>query len=271
VQIRATLSALLLAVAFGLCSRNLFRIRPIDLGYFFVLGGIAMALVQVTYFYAISKIQVAAAIFIQYLAPIIVAFFAISFWKERLTAAKLLSLLLSLTGCYLVVGGYSFQLLHMNRLGILSGLASAFCFAAYTLMGERGMHRYSPWTVIFYALLFAACSLHILYRPFLYLVAGYTLKQWGWMLYISIVGTLMPFGLFFVGVNHIRSTRASITATLEPISAGFIAYLFLGESLEPLQIFGGALVVVAIVLLQLRREHDELAPSLIRQRIGQSR
>jgi len=266
VQVRVTLSSLLLAVAFGLCSRNLFRIRPIDLGYFFILGGIAMALVQVTYFYAISKIHVAAAIFIQYLAPIIVAFFAISFWKERLTAAKLLALFFSLTGCYLVVGGYSLQLLHMNRLGILSGLASAFCFAAYTLMGERGMHRYSPWTVIFYALLFAACSLHISYRPFLYLVAGHSLKQWGWMLYISVVGTLMPFGLFFVGVNHIRSTRATITATLEPISASFIAYLFLGESLEPLQILGGVLVVAAIVLLQLRREHDQLAPAMIRAR-----
>ena len=266
VQVRVTLSSLLLAVAFGLCSRNLFRIRPIDLGYFFILGGIAMALVQVTYFYAISKIHVAAAIFIQYLAPIIVAFFAISFWKERLTAAKLLALFFSLTGCYLVVGGYSLQLLHMNRLGILSGLASAFCFAAYTLLGERGMHRYSPWTVIFYAFLFALISLHIFYQPFLYLRHVYTLKQWGWMFYISLVGTLLPFGLFFVGVNHIRSTRATITATLEPISAGFIAYLFLGESLEPLQILGGVLVVAAIVLLQLRREHDQLAPAMIRAR-----
>ncbi len=266
VQVRVTLSSLLLALFFGLFSRNLFRIRPIDLGYFFILGSIAMALVQVTYFYTISKIQVAAAIFIQYLAPIVVAFYSISFWKERLTTAKLLSLFLSLAGCYLVVGGYSFQLLHMNRLGILSGLASAFCFAVYTLMGERGMHRYSPWTVIFYAMLFATCSLHILYRPFLYFAAGHTLNQWWWMIYISVVGTLMPFGLFFVGVNHIRSTRATITATLEPISAGFIAYLFLGESLEPLQILGGALVVAAIVLLQLRREHDQLAPAMIRER-----
>ena len=264
VQVRLTLSSLLLAITFGLFSRNLFRIRPIDIGYFLILGGIAMALVQVTYFYTISKIQVAAAIFIQYLSPIIVAFFSITFWNERLTVAKLLSLFLSLAGCYLVVGGYSFQLLHMNRLGILAGLASAFCFAAYALMGERGMHRYSPWTVIFYAFLFAMISLHIFYQPFLYLRNIYTLKQWGWMFYISLVGTLLPFGLFFVGVNHIRSTRAAITATLEPISAGFIAYLFLGESLEPLQILGAALVVAAIVLLQLRREHDQLAPATIR-------
>jgi drug/metabolite transporter (DMT)-like permease len=84
------------------------------------------------------------------------------------------------------------------------------------------------------------------------------------------MGTAIPFGLYFVGINYIRSTRASITATLEPISAGFIAYLFLGEVLEPLQILGGVLVITAIVLLHLRSEQDELTPELIRARAAQS-
>jgi drug/metabolite transporter (DMT)-like permease len=84
------------------------------------------------------------------------------------------------------------------------------------------------------------------------------------------MGTAIPFGLYFVGINYIRSTRASITATLEPISAGFIAYLFLGEILDPLQILGGALVVTAIVLLQLQSEQDELTPELIRAQATQS-
>ena len=128
------------------------------------------------------------------------------------------------------------------------------------------MQRYSPWTVIFYAFLFAAVSWHIIYPPFQYLKTGHSLSQWGWLLYISVPGTVIPFALFFIGVNFIRSTRASITATLEPISAGFFAYFFLGEVLEPLQVVGGAMVVGAIVLLQLRREHDELAPVLIRSR-----
>jgi len=266
VQVRVTVSTLLLAIAFGFHYRNLFRIRSKDLGYFFLLGGVAMALVQITYFYAISKIQVAAAVFIQYLAPIIVAFFSICFWRERLTLTKFLSLVLSLAGCYLVVGGYNLHLLQMNRVGILCSLASALCFASYTLLGERGMRRYSPWTVLFYAFLFATFTWHIIYPPFHYLRAGHSLSQWGWLLYISVIGTLIPFALFFVGVNFIRSTRASITATLEPISAGFFAYFFLGEVLEPLQVVGGAMVVGAIVLLQLRREHDELAPVLIRSR-----
>ncbi|MFH0844091.1 MAG: DMT family transporter [Pseudomonadota bacterium] len=266
VQVRVTVSSLILAMVLGVYGKNLFRIRWVDLGYFALLGGVAMALVQISYFYAISKIQVAAAIFIQYLSPIMVAFFSILFWKERITIIKLMSLVLSIVGCYLVVGGYSLQLLRMNKIGLLCGLFSALCFAAYTLIGERGMHRYSPWTVLFYALLFAGLSWHIFYPPLQYLWAGYSLKQWAWMLYISVIGTILPFGLFFVGVNHIRSTRAAITATLEPITAGVIAFLFLGETMEPLQILGGALVVCAIVLLQLHRDQDDLAPVLVRSR-----
>jgi len=223
-----------------------------------------MALVQGTYFFTISRIQVAAAILIQYLSPFFVAFYSILFWRERFTGLKIVALVLSFGGCYLVVGGYDLELLKMNRVGILVGVFSAVLFAAYSLLGERGMHRYRPWTVLFYALLFAALSWHLFYDPFHYLRAGFTGSQWAWLLYISVMGTILPFGLYFMGVNHIRSTRASITATLEPISAGVMAFIFIGETLGPLQIAGGMLVIGAVVLLQLRREQDKLAPVLIR-------
>ncbi|UCF00835.1 MAG: DMT family transporter, partial [Deltaproteobacteria bacterium] len=100
VQVRATFGSLLLAVFFGIRSRHLFRIQPKDLGFFIFLGSVVMALVQLTYFTAISKIQVAAAILLQYLAPILVAFYSICFWRERVTVSKLLSLLLSFAGCF---------------------------------------------------------------------------------------------------------------------------------------------------------------------------
>lgn len=224
-----------------------------------------MALVQITYFYAISKIQVMAAILIQYLSAVWVALFAMTFWGERPRWYKIVSLVAAIGGCYLVVGGYNLQLLHMNRMGTLVGLVSAIGFAAYALFGEKFMQRYSPWTVVFYALLFAAVTWHLLYTPFNYLYTPYDLMQWTGLLYVVVMGTIMPFGLYFVGVNYIRSTRATIAATMEPIAAGFMAYFALGEKLEPLQCLGATLVIGAIVLLQLETEQDEMAPALIRE------
>jgi drug/metabolite transporter (DMT)-like permease len=266
VQIRVTLSSALLALVLGLFARRLLKIRLADIIYFCILGGVGLALVQLTYLYTISKMPVAAAILIQYTSPLMVALYSICFWDERFTSSKVLALFLSLLGCYFVVGGYNLELLKMNRVGALTGVASALFFAAYSLLGERGMHRYGPWTVVFYAFLFAAVTWNIFQPPFDFVQAGYSAVQWGYMSYIAVMGTLLPFGLFFVGVNHIRSTQATITSTVEPIAAGFMAYLLLGESLEPLQILGGGLVLTAIVLLQLQQERNELVPESIRRK-----
>ena len=266
VQIRVTLATAILAALLAASSKGLPRIKIKDLGTFLLIGAVFMAMVQGTYFFAISKIEVAAAILLQDLAVVLVAIFSVCFWNERMTTSKLIALIMALCGCYMVVGGYDLDMIGMNRMGIMGGLASAVCLAGYTLVGEGAMHRYTPVTILFYALAFSSLTWHIIYPPFHYVSAGFTPSQWGWILYIAVVGTIIPFGLFFVGVNYIRSTRAIITATLEPIAGGFMAFFLLGEILEPLQVIGGGLVIGAIVLLQIKREQDEMAPEFLRAR-----
>lgn len=263
VQVRVALSTLAAGVALAVRDARLFRVRRRDLAYFVVLGA-GLALVQVTYFLAISRIQVAAAILLQYLSPVLVTGFSVAFWGERPTAAKLGALGLASAGCYLVVGGYDLRLLEMNRVGIAAGLASAAAFAGYTLLGERGMRRYSAWTILFYALLFATVTMHLLFEPFQYLGGGYSVGRWVRVLYVAVAGTVIPFGLYFAGVDRIRSTRASIAATLEPVAAGFIAFLALGETLAPVRVLGGAFVIAGVLLLRGERDHSSLAPSEIR-------
>jgi len=264
VQTRVSLASLILIMTLILWRPSLLKIDARDLGYFLLFGGVFMALMQLSYFLAISHIQVAAAILVQYLAPILVAIYSMLFWHERVTLLKVLALVLSLAGCYFVVGGYSLSLLHMNRVGIAWALLSAVSFASSTLLGEKGMHRYNPWTVLFYALLFSALTLNVVHSPLSAMSQSYTKGQWAAILYIVIVGTLLPFGLYLVGVDYIRSTRTIITATLEPIAAAFMAYFALNESLSLLQIIGGLSVIAAIVLLQWQLEHDTLSPELIR-------
>ncbi len=264
VQTRVSLASLILVVLLAVWNPSLLRIRARDIGFFLMFGSVFMALMQLSYFQAISRIQVAAAILVQYLAPVLVAAYSMVFWHERVTTRKLTALVLSIAGCYLVVGGYSLALLSMNRPGILWALLSALAFASTTLLGEKGMQRHNPWTSLTYALLFAALSLNAVQRPMQITALSYTLEQWAAIFYIVVFGTLIPFGLYLMGVNYIRSTRTIITATLEPIAAAFMAFLFLGETLSPLQLAGGASVIAAIVLLQWEREHDARSPEAIR-------
>jgi drug/metabolite transporter (DMT)-like permease len=265
-QLRLTLAAVLLFGWLSLRNPSRLRIARRDIGYFALFGALGIAGCQSTYLLAISRIQVAAAILLQYLAPIFIALHAVVFARDRLSPVTLAAMIGALAGCYLVVGAYTIELLQLNRVGIAAGVLSAVTFAWYSIQGEYGMRRYDPWTVLFYALFFAMLTLNIVHPPLRAFLHDYTALQWGWILYIGIAGTLAPFGLYLYGVNFIRSTRASITATLEPIVAAVVSYAFLNEVLTPLQIFGGALVIGAVILLQLKQERDEKAPEVMRAR-----
>lgn len=264
VQLRITLAAVCLFIWLFFKNRSLLFIAKEDVFYFLVLGIFGMAAVQFTYLFAISKIHVAAAILLQYMAPIFIALFSFIFAKEKIKISTVTAIIIATTGCWLVVGAYNLNVLSMNIVGILSGIASAIAFAWYSIHGEYGMRKYNPWTVLFYAILFAALLWNVLHPPLEAFFHTRSPLEWWWIFYIAVFGTVLPFGLYLEGINLIRATRSSITGMLEPITAGILSYIFLNEIMEPLQLAGGGLVIFAIILLQLRQDFDDKAPAMIR-------
>jgi drug/metabolite transporter (DMT)-like permease len=177
--------------------------------------------------------------------------FSVFVLKEKIRPVTLGAIFFSTLGCYLVVGAYDVSLFSMNRLGMVAGLVSACAFAFYSMYGEHWMQKYHAVTVIFYSTLIAAVAWNLVQRPLGSFKLGYSLDQWLLILFIAIPSTVVAFTLYFKGINIIRSARAGITATLEPIAAGAIAYLFLGEMLAPLQMLGGLLVIGVVIVLQM--------------------
>jgi drug/metabolite transporter (DMT)-like permease len=266
VLIRLTLATLALALVLFFFDRRRMIISLNDLPYFIILGFVGVAGMQFTYYYTISKIHVGPAILIQYLFPVWVTIYAFFFQKEPFHKGKVASLFLAVLSCYLVVGGYQIDLLRLNLIGIASGIVSSLFNAFYTLYGEKGLKKYHPWTLILYGFGFGAVFYWILISPMKVIAEGYSFKIWMAFLYIAIFSTLIPFGLYFKGIERIRATRASIAATWEPVVACITAYFVLGEVLLPLQVLGGIGVIAAIVLLQIARERAAPpAPIEIRQ------
>ena len=259
VQIRLTLATVTLLLILLIFDRNRMIVSWKDLPYFLVLGFVGVAGVQFTYYYTISKIHVGPAVLIQYLSPVWIALYAFIFQKEPLTKGKIAALLLALLGCYFTVGAYRLDLFRLNRIGIVSGLISSLFFSFYALYGEKGLKRYDPWTLILYGFGFGAVFYWILISPMKVITEGYSFKIWMAFLYIAIFSTLIPFGFYFKGIERVRATRASVTATWEPVVAGVTAYFVLGEVLSPLQVVGGIGVIAAIVLLQMAKEKTSLS------------
>ncbi len=256
IQMRTTLAFAGLLTWICLKDPVLLKISIKNLPYFIGLGVFGIGSAQFFYLLAISKINVAAAILLHYTGPVFVALYVVFIQRHKLSFNSVLAILGTLSGCFLVVGAYNLQLFALNRVGIVAGILAAISFAVYSILSEYGMRKYTPWTVLLYGMLFAALMWNILHPPFEAFLHRYSPFQWGLILFIGVCGTIIPFGLYFEGVKRIKPTHASITATLEPISAGIIAAVFLGEMMGTLQIIGGLIVIVSIILLQLNTANN---------------
>lgn len=261
VQTRTLISCVVLLIVLVLFKRDLLIIRRHDLYKFVLLGVIGVAGSNFTYYYAIEQTNVATAILLQYLSPLLVLGYAAISGDERLTVTKLLAALVSLAGCFLAVAGNDLSVLHANGNGLLSGLSAAGCWGFANIWMRRVVKDYPTWTVLVYAFFFASVFWMFVQPPWILVAANYPSTQWGTFFLFAFSSALIPHALYFAGVRHLTASRAIITATFEPIVAIGSAYLLLGELLTGVQIAGALLVLLAIVVLQRTQDPaPELQP-----------
>ena len=86
-----------------------------------------------------------------------------------------------------------------------------------------------------------------------------SLAGWGWLACLAVVSTVGAVSFFFAGLRRVGPTTASILATVEPLVTVVLAYLVFGETLGPVQLAGGALVLGAVLVLNLRRPGRRIA------------
>ena len=245
--------AVLAALGFALLPSS-WRRPPKGRPALVVALGIALALVNATYYVSVSRIPVAVALVIQYTAPALIVGWMSVVASRPPGRDVTVALVGALVGVVLVldvpgsVGG------DVDGVGVAAATASAFLFASYIVLAERASAVYGSAAAMFRGFL-VATVFWALYQ----VLAGRGVPHELWarenlpeVLYVGLAGTLAPFLLFAWGLQWVRAERASIAATLEPVIAAVVAWAWLGQSLGPVQVAGGLLVVVAVATLQLR-------------------
>ena len=229
------------------------------------LFGLNFVALHATYYYSISRMPVAVAILVQYLAPLLILLYTRLFRRAPVGRALWAAALLCLGGWALVAGvrgGVS----GIHPDGLAAALASAAAYATYILLAEAGGRRLSPWTLLCCGLGFAALfwgflrpwgsfPFGILLQPVPHPAGGNGLavpfpNVGALLLFIAVCGTLLPFGLVALALRRIPAGRAGITPPAEPVVAAGLAYALLGERLGGAQMAGGVLVVAGILLAQ---------------------
>lgn len=259
VQIRLILSFVLLAAYLAAVNPKLLRIDRRDISYMIFFGIFGMAAVQFAYYYTISETNVATAVFLEYLAPVFILLYGLFTRREEISAVKLLALASAISGGLLIVKGTTGAGMAVTVPGLISGLGAAAAFAFYTLYGKYGLARYSPWTLLMWGMGVGG-AVWALYKPPWVTFSSFGGVDWLFFLYIAVFATIIPFGFFFKGLQYLSPLITGITSTLEPVMAGILSYFILGEVLTLVQVAGCALIILAVVLLQLRAEQQEKTP-----------
>lgn len=225
-----------------------------------LLGAIAYVGESLAYFLALKMASAGLVTLLLYIYPALVTALSAIFLKEHLTRVKIVALFLALSGTALTLrisGGGSLM-------GILLGIAAAVDYAIYILLGSRIVKRSGP---------MASTTVIITSTAGVYIgivtIHGttYPTTSTGWIAIIAIalISTVLAFVTFFAGLKRIGPTTTSTLSTFEPIVAVVLATIVLGETISPIQILGGILILTAVVLLAtsdkwrgiLRREKQE--------------
>jgi len=248
VELRLSISVVILAAIFALFRPALFRIARGDVLPLIILGTLGIAAVQGSYYTNVSWIGVGLAILLQYLAPTLVVAYEALAQRRAPSRLELAALACATLGVALLVLADGAAVARANPKGILLGLASAGFFAFYIVYAKRLVTRISPFTVLFYGFLVATLFWMIFQPPSRIAAAHYDGRTWALFLAIALGSALVPFGLFYAGLARLDASRAGIVALLEPIVAIGSSAWWLAEGLSWSQAAGAALILLGVGL-----------------------
>lgn len=259
---RDFLVAGMLFLALALTARPLLRLGRRHVR-FFLLYGLVLAVFNSLWTISVALNGAAVGTALIYSSP---AFTALAGWRwggERLGALKVSAVVLSIVGVAFTSGAYDLAAWQVNPVGIAVGLATGLAFAIYSLMGKRASRRgINPWTTTLYSFAFGSAFLLFLQRPATFFWLSQPLATglggwreaalgWGTMVLLAIGPTLGGYGLYSVGLTHLPASTANLIVTLEPAMTAGLAFLFLGDRLTLLQLAGGSLILIGVLLLRL--------------------
>ena len=261
-QLRSTVTWLILVgVLLAIAPRSL-RIRRADVPRMAWFGIAGLAGVHATYFLAIERLDIGVALTIQYLGPLLILLWLRCFHGRRLRLSTWGAVLLSATGCFLVVEAYDVR--RLDWAGLVPAFGAAFAFATYIVAAERAGHRYTAPTTLAWAAGFATLFWLVIRPPWTFPWEEFaSASRLALGLGVAIVGTLVPFMLMIIAVRHIPGLRAAVVATLEPVLGALVAWPVHGQLLAPPQLVGALVVIAAVIWVQTHRpeQHSEGAPA----------
>ncbi|WAL64591.1 EamA family transporter [Amycolatopsis cynarae] len=184
------------------------------------------------------------------LQPLLAAALATGLLGERMTLRTTLAGLAGVLGVGLLVLRATARL---DALGLAAAVGSALVMATGVVLSKRWrspapLLATTGWQLVAGGLVLLPVTLLVEGPP----PATITTANLTGYAYLTVVGAMLAYPLWFRGIGALPTTGVTFLALLSPVVATALGWLVLGQSLTPLQAVGAVIVLAALVVAQLK-------------------
>ena len=220
-----------------------------------------------TYYAGLETVPAALAGVLVYTYPVIVAVLSLRFATRLPGRRPWIALVLAVVGSVLALGG-----IDVDAAPPISGLlliwASALIYSVWIILsarlsGERRDRLGSDAPEAAEPAGDAAVTTAVMMSATaaVYAVAGALVgrpldprtvpaEAWPLLLAVGLVASFLAIQAFYAGARRIGAAKAALISTVEPPIIVVLAFLFLGQTLAPIQLAGAALILIAVIVAQ---------------------
>lgn len=221
------------------------KIKLNDVPYL-VLPAVILSFTTYTYTIGLKNTTIANTIFLQQMAPLYVLLISALLLKEKTSKNTAIAVIVGILGGFIIFY-YDISSINVttNFYGNVMSMFSGFGWALYTINIRALSKKFDGLTTTLWMFVFAT----IIMSPFF---SGSNILTPFSLSVLFILGFLCTAGsflLYSIALKHIMATKASVIILTEGILAGILAYIVLGETVTQGTIIGGALILVAVLII----------------------
>ncbi len=254
VWLRFAIGVIILGVATGM--RKQFSLpQKQDMLYFGVLGFLGITFHQWLQSTGLQTVQASTTAWIVATSPVFIAILSWIFLRERLVWLQITGIVLATVGVLLVVSKGDLRALfsgHFGTTGDILILISAPNWAVFSILSSRGLKKYPATQMMFYVM-----AIGWLFTSILFFSGGniadiihITSSSLIGVGFLGIFCSGLAYIAWYDGLQALPATQIGAFLYLEPLVAVLVAWAVLGESLIPVTLLGGVVILLGVRLVQ---------------------
>ena len=227
--------------------------KPKSIWMLVAFGIFGLMVSQFTYLTTINYSNSGTATILQYtgLAMILVV---VCVMEKRLPKIfETLALVFAMGGIFLIATHGDIKTMVISKECLFWGLFSAVGLVCYYMIPKKLLKEYGAITASGFGMIIGGVVLCLIIRPWQYAVSfdfGAVLALLG----VIIIGTVVAYNLYLMGVNLIGPVKAGMIAAIEPVAAAVFSFLFVGTSFTFWDVIGFAFIISTVFISNIKKE-----------------